>query len=201
MRYFRSSSFHVSSLPTGLRIVLTLYLIANLFGLAVSSTKFLQRMDPTPASVTRYYQGEKTEDSGEVVILPGGETEGKSVRYLTDVTHPHLFTVPLVLLVVAHLAHLTRVRQLFLGLLDFGAFLGFFLMFGTPWVLSLAPATMAVAMILGAGLLTVCMTGLCVIPLVGMWRRPKGPSARPSAPLSARSRGAEPAPSATDANT
>lgn len=182
MRYLASSGFHISSLPKGLRIVLTLYLVANLFGLVVSSAKFLQRMDPTPASVTQYYQGEK---SGEdVVILPGSEIEGKSTRYLTDATHPHLFTVPLVLLVVAHLAHLTRVRQLILGLLDLGAFLGFFLMFGTPWVLSLAPATMAVAMIVGAGLLTVCMTGLCVIPLVGMWRKPTRPLARPGEPPS-----------------
>ena len=122
MRYFTSSGFHISSLPTGLRIVLTLYLVANLFGLAVSSAKFLQRMDPTPASVTQYYQGEKGGKGEERVILPGGEIEGKSTRYLTDATHPHLFTVPLVLLVVAHLAHLTRVRQLFLGLLDLGAF-------------------------------------------------------------------------------
>ena len=153
-----------------------MYLIANLFGLVVSSAKYGQRMDLTPTSVTTYYQGE---DGGEPrdpnELLPGDGFEGKTSRYLTDATHPHLFTVPLVILVVAHLAHLTRVKQALLAALDGGAFLGFFLMFGTPWVLSLAPTTMASLLILGAVMLTVCLAALCVIPLIAMWRpRPAG---------------------------
>lgn len=166
MRYFSSSGFQISSLPLALKIVLSLYLVSNLFGLVVSSAKFLQRMDPTPSSVQRYYQG----DGETVDLMIPGEGEGKSVRYLTDTTHPHLFTVPLVLLVICHLAHLTHVNQVFLGLLDLGAFLGFLLMFGTPWLLSAQPTTFALLMILGGSLLTVCMGLLCVIPLVAMWR-------------------------------
>ena len=175
MRYFTSTGFHISSLPTGLKLVLTMYLIANLFGLVVSSAKYGQRMDLTPSSVTTYYQGENGSDFVETSrdpreLLPGDGFEGKTSRYLTDATHPHLFTVPLVILVVAHLAHLTRVKQGLLAALDGGAFLGFFLMFGTPWVLSLAPTTMASLLILGAVMLTVCMAALCVIPLIAMWR-------------------------------
>jgi hypothetical protein len=166
MRYFSSNGFQISSLPVGLKLVLSLYLVSSLFGLVVSSAKFLQRMDPTPSSVERYYQGE----SSEVDPMIPGEGEGKSARYLTDTTHPHLFTVPLVLLVICHLAHLTRVNQMFLGLLDLGAFAGFFLMFGAPWVLSVQPTTFALLMILGGSLLTLCMGLLCVIPLVAMWR-------------------------------
>ncbi len=171
MRYFRSSGFHISSLPTGLRFVLTLYLVANLFGLVVSSAKFLQRMDPTPASVTEYYLGDPAGEA-DPTVLPG--QEGKSARYVTDATHPHLFTVPLVLLVICHLAHLTQVRQLLLGLLDLGAFLGFFLMFGAPWAVPFQPTAFALCMITGGILLTLCMGLLCVIPLVAMWRPPTG---------------------------
>ncbi len=176
MRYFTSSGFHIASLPAGLKVVLSLYLVSSLFGLVVSSAKFLQRMDPTPSSVQKYYEGD-----GDAVdpVIPG-EGGGKSVRYLTDTTHPHLFTVPLVLLVICHLAHLTRVNQMFLGLLDLGAFAGFFLMFGAPWVLSVQPGTFAVLMIVGASLLTLCMGLLCVIPLVGMWVRPARGSAHGS---------------------
>jgi len=166
MRYFSSSGFQISSLPLGLKIVLSLYLVSSLFGLVVSNAKFFQRMDPTPASVQTYYQG----DVEQVDPMIPGEGEGKSVRYLTDTTHPHLFTVPLVLLVICHLAHLTRVNPAFLGLLDLGAFIGFFLMFGTPWVLSVQPTTFALLMILGGSLLTLCMGLLCVIPLVAMWQ-------------------------------
>ncbi len=166
MRYFTSSGFHISSLPWGLKLVLSLYLIANLFGLAVANAKFLQRMDPTPSSVEKYFQGD--DEGADPQVLPG-EGEGKSVRYLTDTTHPHLFTVPLVLLVICHLAHLTRINQLLLGLLDLGAFTGFFLMFGAPWVLSVQPTTFALLMILGGSLLTLCMGLLCAIPLVAMW--------------------------------
>jgi hypothetical protein len=108
MRYFTSTGFHISSLPAGLKLVLSLYLIANLFGVVVSSGKFLQRMDPTPSSVEQYFQGDGR--GADPVVIPG-EGEGKSVRYLTDTTHPHLFTVPLVLLVICHLAHLTWVSS------------------------------------------------------------------------------------------
>ncbi len=167
MRYLSSSGFHISTLPGGLKFVLSLYLVASLFGLVVSSAKFLQRMDPTPSSVESYFQGD--DEGADPQMIPG-EGAGKSVRYLTDTTHPHLFTVPLVLLVICHLAHLTRVSQLFLGLLDLGAFLGFFLMFGSPWVLSVQPTTFALLMIVGGTLLTLCMGLLCVIPLVAMWR-------------------------------
>ena len=165
MRYFTSTGFQISSLPVGLKIVLSLYLVSSLFGLVVSSAKFLQRMDPTPSSVQTYFQG----DGENVDPMIPGEGEGKSIRYLTDTTHPHLFTVPLVLLVICHLAHLTRINQLFLGLLDLGAFTGFFLMFGAPWVLSVQPTTFALLMILGGSLLTLCMGLLCAIPLVAMW--------------------------------
>lgn len=167
MRYFSSAGFQIASLPVGLKIVLSLYLMANLLGLVVSSAKFLQRMEPTPSSVQNYYRG----DSEKVDPMLPGEGEGKSVRYLTDTTHPHLFTVPMVLLVICHLAHLTRVNQLFLGLLDLGAFLGFFLMFGAPWVVSVEPTTFALLMIVGGSLLTLCMALLCLIPLVAMWLR------------------------------
>lgn len=170
MRYFTSSGFHIAMLPRGLRLVLTLYLLANLFGVLVSAMKFMQRMDPTPASVVKYYQGE---DAGakepDVDPFLPGEGGGKSVRYITDTTHPHLFTVPLVLLVICHLAHLTRISQLFLGLLDLGAFVGFLLMFGAPWVLPAAPGLFAGTMIAGGVLLTTTMALLCLIPLCAMW--------------------------------
>ncbi|MEE9127065.1 MAG: hypothetical protein V3U11_07985 [Planctomycetota bacterium] len=166
MRYMTSSGFHISSLPSGLKLVLSLYLIANLFGLVVANAKFMQRMEPTPSSVQEYYQGDA--EGADPQVIPG-DGEGKSVRYLTDTTHPHLFTVPLVLLVICHLAHLTQLSQLLLGLLDLGAFLGFFLMFGSPWVLSVQPTTFALLMIVGGSLLTVCMGLLCVIPLFAMW--------------------------------
>lgn len=168
MRYFTSTGFQIASLPVGLKVVLSLYLVASLFGLVVSGAKFLQRMEPKPSSVQRYFQGDRERRDP---LLPG-EGEGKSIRYLTDTTHPHLFTVPLVLLVICHLAHLTRVNPLFLGFLDLGAFTGFFLMFGAPWVLSVHPATFALLMILGGSLLTLCMALLCGIPLVAMWLRP-----------------------------
>ena len=174
MRYFTSTNFHLSTLPSGLKFVLSLYLIASLFGLVVSSAKFLQRMDPTPSSVENYYGGDN--EGADPQMIPG-EGEGKTVRYLTDATHPHLFTVPLVLLVICHLAHLTRVSQFLLGLLDLGAFLGFFLMFGSPWVLSVQPTTFALLMIVGGTLLTLCMGLLCMIPLVAMWRPRAAPTA------------------------
>ena len=169
MRYLRSSGFHISSLPAGLKLVLTLYLIANIFGLAVSTAMFSQRLGNTPTSVQQYYEGDETIDAPVI----GVEIGGKSAEHITSAAHPHLFTVPLILLVIAHLAHLTNVGQRLLGALDVGAFLGFFMMFGAPFLISSAPSLMSISMMIGAILLTLCMAALCVISLIAMWRVPR----------------------------
>ena len=173
MRYFASSRFHISSLAPGLKLVVSLYLLTVLMGLGFSTAKFLQRMDLTSESVETYYLGD---GNGEELLIFGDEELGeppKSDRFLVDVAHPHMFTVPLILLVICHLAHLSRINVVVLATLDIGAFFGFFSLFGVPWFLSAAPGFFGPVLILGGMLLTVCLSGLCLIALVSMWwRRP-----------------------------
>ena len=130
------------------------------------------------------------EESAEPLVITDA-VDGKSVEHVTSAMHPHLFTVPLILLVVAHLAHLTRARQTLLAGLDIGAFLGFFIMFGTPFLMRSAPSVMAGSMMVGAGVLTICMGMLCIIPLVAMWRVP------PASGSGSRSPAGERAPQST----
>jgi hypothetical protein len=174
MRYFASSSFHISSLAPGLKLVVSLYLLTVLMGLGFSAAKFMQRMDLTTASVESYYLGD---GSDEELGIFGDEEVGeppKSNRFLVDVAHPHMFTVPLILLVICHLAHLSRINVAVLATLDIGAFFGFFSLFGVPWFLSAAPGFFGPVMIIGGTLLTVCLSALCLIALVSMWwRRPR----------------------------
>ncbi len=167
MRYFASSRFHISQLAPGLKLVLSLYMLTVLLGLGFSAAKFVQRMDLTSESVQTYYLG----DGGEELVI-GDAEEGlppKSDRFLVDVIHPHMFTVPLILLVICHLAHLSRIHTAILATLDVGAFLGFFSMFLAPWFLSAAPGFFGPAILVGGVLLTSCTSVLCIITMVSMW--------------------------------
>ncbi|MFQ5507592.1 MAG: hypothetical protein ACE5F1_22750, partial [Planctomycetota bacterium] len=115
MRYYKGSGFRLARLPFGLRLVLTLYLLTTLLGFWVASLKYFERGLLGPEGIQDYYLG--VEDP----LL--GTTE-KSFGFLVDVTHPHLFTIPLVLLVLCHLVQLCQWSQKLKNLLYVGAFSG-----------------------------------------------------------------------------
>ena len=146
------------SLPLPLRVLMTFYLLTVLLGLGSSAAKYATRTGVAPASVVRYYAGDAA-----------GEVEPpKSTRFLTDVTHPHLFSVPLVLLVVCHLVHMTGLPAAALVALDGATFLGFLATFGLPWLGADRPGL--APLLVASGTLFLLATALqTILALVFLW--------------------------------
>lgn len=166
MRYYTGSGFRLARLPHGLRLILTLYLVITLLGFWVAGGKYVVRGLLGPEGIRKYYLG----GGGDALLAGSGE---KTVGFLIDVTHPHLFTVPLVLLVLCHLVQLCDWSQRLKNTLYLMAFGGLFLTFGLPWVMRFAPWAGAGISIGGASLL---LSGsvMCVLPLRDLWRKLPG---------------------------
>ncbi len=168
MHYFNKGSKKLSHLSPGLRRILVFYLLSTLVAFWLSGMKYVLRGLLLPASIQRYYLG-----TGEDQLL-GGEA-GKSLSFLVDVTHPHLFTVPLVLMVLAHILQLCPYSQRLKNGIYLTAFTGFVLTFGGPWVVRGLPS-LAVLIPIGGTLLLLGGSLLCVLPLRGLWLGRRGRS-------------------------
>ncbi len=164
MKYYSGKPGIYAKMPGGLRLILALYLVSTVLGFWLSAAKYLARGLLTPSGVSEYYLGDPHADS----LL--GAAEPKSVGFLIDVTHPHLFTVPIVLLILCHLVQLTTVHEILKRSLYLTAFVSMFVSFLSPWLLRFAPAMSIVAPISGIALLA-SGTLLSVIPLRELARR------------------------------
>ncbi len=170
MHYFNKGSKKLSSLSPGLRRILFFYLLSTLLAFWLSGMKYLLRGLLLPESIRKYYLG-----SGEDQLL-GGEV-GKSLSFLVDVTHPHLFTVPLVLMVLAHILQLCHYSQRLKNFVFLSAFTGFVLTFAGPWMVPLAPG-MALLIPVGGSLLLLAGTLLCLLSLLELVKSARAGKAR-----------------------
>lgn len=167
MHYTALPKFHLSRFHPGMKLLLTLYLGSVLAGLVGSILMFTARMEPSLDGVRRHYQGDpvgSTLDEELAPIEPRAIELGMTSRRIVEILHPHLFSVPLVLLVVCHLFALTNARPAVKMAGYLAAFGGFFVLsagmalapLGTPGVL----AVFAGAAALVGGTAAMCVGGI-----------------------------------------
>lgn len=88
---------------------------------------------------------------------------------LLDVTHPHVFELPLVLFVLAHFLMRTRVPDWLKLSAYFASFAGIAAFLGTPWLVRYVSLAMAPLMLVGAALIGLTALVMITVPLVDMW--------------------------------
>jgi hypothetical protein len=172
MRYTILPNMHLSRLPRSTRVLLTLFVLSIDVGLWVGSLKYTQRAEFTPAGATRYWHGESSAAGDPVDLLDPGApppSEQKSTRFLVDVVHPHLFTVPIVLFILLHLLLLTRLSEGAKIGLHVHAFLSFAATFSLPFLVSAKGSGAALFVVAGANLL-LSFVVVSAILLYETWR-------------------------------
>ncbi len=88
---------------------------------------------------------------------------------LLDITHPHVFEIPLVLFVLAHFLMRTRVSErlkLVTYLVSFGGCVAFL---GTPWLVRYISTKFANLLYLGAFSMGITVVLMVIIPIFDMW--------------------------------
>lgn len=92
---------------------------------------------------------------------------------LLDVTHPHVFELPLVIFVLAHFFMRTRVPNWVKIATYFVSFSGIAAFLGAPWLVRYISIQCAPTLLVGATLIGVTSVVMIIVPIWDMWTPPR----------------------------
>jgi hypothetical protein len=184
MQDFTRPSGRLRALPWGARVVYSIFLAFTLIAMILTLVLTDDMVGLDMGGVATYYQGEAApvdnpdnptdEDGPELLLPPDGEQlaafEPMSRRKLLEVTHFHLFSMPVYLLILSHLFMLSRARPaskaVWIGLASFATALHV----AAPWLAATgSPGSVAVYAVSGA-IMVASYSVMGLGPLWEMWR-------------------------------
>jgi hypothetical protein len=183
MRDFVRPAGRLRMLPLPARLVYSVFNLFSLLALAETAWLGADMVGANLEGVEAYYAGKsgappsaaKAPDpaAGPVIELPDepltAEAAPMPLRKLLEVTHFHLFTMPVYLLILAHLFMLSRIHAgVKIGFI-LGGSLGVLLHMLAPWVARSGSAGSVLFYAISGVLLLVCMLVMSSVPLVEMW--------------------------------
>lgn len=186
MKDFTRSAGRLASLPFPARLVYTVFLAFTLGALALTAWLGQQMVGADASGTREYYAGRSAGATSRSPAADGGgpafdvpdtelrsveNTEPMALRKLLEVTHFHLFSMPVYLLILSHLFMLSslgaRVKIVWITL----ATLAVIVHIAAPWI-ARADAAGATAIFAGSGaLLAATFLVLSAVPLAEMWRQ------------------------------
>ncbi len=201
MRQFAHKGFRIEQLSTEAKLLYSAFLFFSLAAMVVSVLYYGALTDNRPYEGAReYYAGEQVSAAGnqEQNALPddGADSEGPvmelpdelladeevprgplivtmSYRKLLEVTHFHLFTIPIFLLVIAHIFMLCAIRpSLKFGIIVSGI-VSSALHMAAPWIIYAGGAGWAFLMPVTGTWMTLSILTLTIWPALAMWRPSK----------------------------
>ena len=191
MKQFASAGFRLWNLSLPAKVLYSAFCVLTLLGIVSSAMYYGALVGGGFGGVRSYYGGEDSggglpEDrpskEGPAMELPPHESGQLVVaityRKLLEVTHFHLFTMPVILLIVGHLFFATGIGERAKMVWILAASVGVTVHIATPWLVryggtSLAPLHTFSGMFMG-----ICMSVITVYPVYAMWFG-RGAAARP----------------------
>jgi hypothetical protein len=179
MRQFASGGFRIWNLSREAKIVYTGFGVFAVLAIAISML-FYEDLVGGESGVRAYYAGQSAAApaaapaaGGPKIELPDEREPPKMVvavtyRKLLEVTHFHLFTVPVFLLIIAHLFMLTAARAKAAWIA--AAWVSSLVHLGAPWLIRYASASWSWLYPASGALMGATMLVLTVYPIVVMWR-------------------------------
>jgi hypothetical protein len=197
VRQFAKSGFRIWNLGREAKLVYTGFGIFALLAIFVSILFYEDLVGPRSTGVAGYYAGtvsnagsnspaNSNAGSNSAAATPNGPrieldeaAEAKPItvavtyRKLLEVTHFHLFTVPVFLLIIAHLFMLTGLGSTLKMIFIVTGFGSSLLHLVAPWAIRYGGAGWAWLYPLTGGLMALSLTFMTVYPIVVMWRAPE----------------------------
>jgi len=186
MRQFSSSGFRLWNLGLEAKILYTTFCVLTQFGIVSSALYYGDLVGAGTRGIKSYYAGEAravappsaapAAPGGPAIDVPEDEPNRAPIvvpmtyRKLLEVTHFHLFTMPVVLLIVGHLFLATglgdraKVAWLIAACCSVAAHLA------TPWIVRYGGGGLAFLHAITGIALTLTMAMLTVYPVIAMWR-------------------------------
>lgn len=178
MRVFGAGGVRLWNLSREAKIVFTAYVAFSLLGLSSAVLYSYELTGGRVLAGTREYYAAAEAGTGggpDIELAPDDARPlvvGVSYRKLLEASHFHLFTVPVLLLIVSHLFMLAGLRPGTTAawlLLSWGLSL---LHLAAPWVIHYGSARLAALMPLSGAAMLLAITFLCLVTAVRMWRPP-----------------------------
>jgi hypothetical protein len=180
MRDFRKRRGQLRTLDATARALHSIFLLFVLTGLAVASLLYGDGPTLEPAAAARYYAGGSLPAApaagGDIALdlppeLAVTPIEPMNRRRLMEVTHGHLFVMPLIWLTVAHLFALAGFGLRLTQAAVFGGAASVALHIAAPWLIRAVDGAGWLMPVSGIGLL-LTLGGMAVATLVELWRLP-----------------------------
>ena len=157
MRNF-NQRFRLRDSDRHIRLLYTLFLLLMLAGFTFSFFWAHSMTGLSPQGVADHYRGSDT-TFGEPV----------SFRELAEVTHFHLFTMPVVFMILVHVLYLTSVSHGLKAAMTWAGFGGVILDLVSPWLITYVSPMFVLTMLAGDTLMMVSFLLMMAIPLYEMW--------------------------------
>jgi hypothetical protein len=182
MQDFTRPAGRLRALPLGARAVYTVFLLFTLLGLGLTLMLTHDMVGIDLSVADEYYRGESvpveeaTHDGGPALVLPpDGENlaafEPMPRRKLLEITHFHLFSMPVYLLILSHIYMLSRSRKKAKGAWIAAGSFGTLLHVAAPWMLANGFAGAVAAYAASGIMMLVSYFVMSVVPLREMWQR------------------------------
>ena len=140
------------------RLLYTFFLLLMLAGFTFSFFWAHSMTGLSPQGVADHYRGSDTTFG-----------EPMSFRELAEVTHFHLFTMPVVFMILVHVLYLTAASHIVKAVTTWMAFGGVILDLLSPWLITYVSPAFVLTMLTGDTLMTVSFLIMMAIPLYEMW--------------------------------
>ncbi|GKS57406.1 hypothetical protein YTPLAS18_09330 [Nitrospira sp.] len=157
MRNF-NAKFRLRDTDRHIRLLYTLFLLLMLAGFLFSFFWAHSMTSLSLQGVADHYRG-NDRTFGEPM----------SFRELAEITHFHLFTMPVVFMILVHVLYLTGTSHRIKTGLTYGSFVGVVLDLVSPWLITYVSPVFALTMLAGDMLMFISFIGLFAIPLYEMW--------------------------------
>ncbi len=158
MQVFARRGFQLRTASLETRLAYSGFLALTLPGLVTLVALSVGRIGWSPHAIAVYYRGGESEMS-----FP------KQFWQMVEVSHFHLFSVPIVVLILSHLVSSTAISVRARIVLTVMTYLGAALELAGPWAVRYVAGSFAYALIAGWVLLAAGMSCMVVISLVAMW--------------------------------
>lgn len=141
-----------------IRLLYTLFLLLMLAGFTFSFFWAHSMTGLSPQGIADHYRGSDATFG-----------EPMSFRELAEVTHFHLFTMPVVFMILIHVMYLTSASHGLKAAMTWAGFGGVILDLLSPWLISYVSPVFVLTMLTGDTLMTVSFLVMMTVPLYEMW--------------------------------
>jgi hypothetical protein len=185
VRQFASSGFRIWNLSREAKLIYTGFGLFSLAAIVVSMMFYEDLVGPKTAGVAGYYAGASHHGAPDRAATGGGPkielpdepatttseqiTVAVTYRKLLEVTHFHLFTVPVFLLIIAHLFMLTGLSSTAKTAWIAAGWLSAFVHLLAPWLIRYGGRAWSFTYPLSGAAMGLALTVMTVYPMIVMW--------------------------------